>query len=131
VSFEGSALSEWEFVRAVAEEADCLLLFDVNNVYVSSVNHGIDPLAYLDAMPVERVQQIHLAGHEDCGDFLIDTHGEAVADPVWSLYESAVRHFGPVSTMIERDTNIPPLEALLVELDEARGIADRALARAA
>ncbi|MGQ0836576.1 MAG: MNIO family bufferin maturase [Gammaproteobacteria bacterium] len=131
VSFRASALTEWEFVRAVAEEADCLLLLDVNNVYVSSVNHEIDAFAYLDAIPVDRVQQMHLAGHEDCGEYLIDTHDQPVADPVWSLYEAAVQRFGPVATMIERDGNIPPLHELLAELDEARHLADRALARAA
>ncbi|MGH8284373.1 MAG: MNIO family bufferin maturase, partial [Steroidobacteraceae bacterium] len=131
VSFRASALTEWEFVRAIAEEADCLLLLDVNNVYVSSVNHEIDAFAYLDAIPVDRVQQMHLAGHEDCGEYLIDTHDQPVADPVWSLYEAAVQRFGPVATMIERDGNIPPLHELLAELDEARRLADRALARAA
>jgi len=131
VTFRHSSLSEWEFLRAVADEADCLVLLDVNNVYVSSINHGIDARAYIDAMPRERVQQIHLAGHENCGDYLIDTHGEAVPDPVWSLYAYAVSRFGPVTTMIERDTNIPPLPALLAELEEARRVAARALARAA
>lgn len=131
VSFRASALTEWEFVRAIAEEADCLLLLDVNNVFVTSVNHEIDAFAYLDAIPVDRVQQMHLAGHEDCGEYLIDTHDQPVADPVWSLYEAAVQRFGPVATMIERDGNIPPLHELLAELDEARRLADRALARAA
>jgi uncharacterized protein len=82
-------------------------------------------------MPVERVQQIHLAGHERCGELLIDTHGEPVPDPVWSLYAAALRRFGPVSTMIERDTHIPPLPVLLAELEQARRCADHALARAA
>lgn len=131
VSFRASALTEWEFVRAIAEEADCLLLLDVNNVFVTSVNHEIDAFAYLDAIPVDRVQQMHLAGHEDCGEYLIDTHDQPVADPVWSLYEAAVQRFGSVATMIERDGNIPPLRELLAELDQARHLADRALARAA
>ncbi|HKZ74683.1 MAG TPA: DUF692 domain-containing protein [Steroidobacteraceae bacterium] len=131
VGFQASTLTEWEFVAAVAEEADCLVLLDVNNVYVSSVNHEIDALTYLDAIPAQRVQQIHLAGHENCGDYLIDTHGEPVPDPVWALYTAAVRRFGAVTTMIERDSNIPPLDALLAELDQARRIAARSLARAA
>jgi uncharacterized protein len=131
VAFAASTLTEWEFVAAVAGEADCLLLLDVNNVYVSSVNHEIDALAYLDAMPAHRVQQIHLAGHENCGDYLIDTHGEAVPDPVWALYAAAVRRFGAVTTMIERDMHVPPLDTLLPELEHARRIAERTLARAA
>jgi uncharacterized protein len=131
VGFRASALTEWEFARAVVEEADCLLLLDLNNVYVSSINHGFDPLTYLDAMPVDRVQQFHLAGHEDAGELLIDTHGEPVPEPVWALYESAVRRFGTVSTLIERDTHIPPLPALLAELEHARRLNDQALARAA
>lgn len=120
VNFSGSQMSEWEFLTAVCERADCLLLFDVNNIYVSSINHDFDPLAYLDGIPGKRVQQIHIAGHEDHGDYIIDTHDHPVADPVWDLYAEAIRRFGPVSTMIERDDNIPPLNELLEELDRAR-----------
>ena len=131
VSFRDSRLTEWEFLEAVAAESDCLILLDVNNIYVSSVNHEFDPHDYLNAMPAERVQQIHLAGHEDHGDYLIDTHDHPVPDPVWDLYRAAVRRFGNVSTMIERDANIPPLEELCAELAAARTVAARALARAA
>ena len=131
VTYRDSQLSEWEFLREVAQRADCLLLLDVNNIYVSSVNHEFDPLDYLQAIPVDRVQQIHLAGHENHGDYLIDTHDHPVPDPVWELYDAAVRRFGSVSTMIERDDNIPPLEELCSELDAARQLAERALARAA
>jgi uncharacterized protein (UPF0276 family) len=131
VTFRDSRLSEWEFLRAVAEEADCLILLDVNNIYVSSINHEFDPLDYLNAIPVERVQQIHLAGHENHGDYLIDTHDHPVPDPVWELYAAAVRRFGNVSAMIERDANIPPLEELCRELDAARVLAKRTLAQAA
>jgi uncharacterized protein (UPF0276 family) len=131
VTFRDSPLTEWEFLRAVAEQADCLILLDVNNIYVSSVNHEFDPHDYLNAIPVERVQQFHIAGHENHGDYLIDTHDHPVPDPVWSLYDAAVRRFGNVSTMIERDANIPPLEELCAELDTARRLAERALARAA
>jgi hypothetical protein len=131
VTFRDSRLTEWEFLRAVAEQADCLILLDVNNIYVSSVNHEFDPHDYLNAIPVERVQQFHIAGHENHGDYLIDTHDHPVPDPVWSLYDAAVRRFGNVSTMIERDANIPPLEELCAELDTARRLAERALARAA
>jgi len=131
VTYRDSQVSEWEFLREVAQRADCLLLLDVNNIYVSSVNHEFDPLDYLQAIPVDRVQQIHLAGHENHGDYLIDTHDHPVSDPVWELYDAAVRRFGSVSTMIERDDNIPPLEELCSELDAARRLAERALARAA
>lgn len=131
VSFRDSRLTEWEFLKAVAESSDCLILLDVNNVYVSSVNHEFDPHDYLNAIPVERVQQIHLAGHENHGDYLIDTHDHPVPDPVWDLYSAAVRRFGNVSTMIERDANIPPLEELCAELAAARSVAAQALARAA
>lgn len=131
VSFRDSRMTEWQFLRAVAEEADCLILLDVNNIYVSSVNHGFDPYEYLNSMPVERVQQIHLAGHQNHGDYLIDTHDQAIPDPVWDLYGAAVRRFGRVSTMIERDANVPPLADLLSELDAARRASERALAAAA
>jgi uncharacterized protein (UPF0276 family) len=131
VTYRDSQLTEWEFLREIAQRADCLLLLDVNNIYVSSVNHEFNPLDYLNAIPVDRVQQIHLAGHENHGDYLIDTHDHPVPDPVWELYDAAVRRFGNVSTMIERDANIPPLEELCCELDAARQLAERALARAA
>ncbi|HKE44881.1 MAG TPA: DUF692 domain-containing protein [Steroidobacteraceae bacterium] len=131
LSFHTSTLSEHEFLRAVAEQADCLILLDVNNVYVSSVNHGFDPLAYLDAMPVNRVRQVHLAGHDDHGPCLVDTHDRTVPAAVWELYVQAVRRFGAVPTSIERDANIPPLADLLAELDTARTLARVALSRAA
>jgi uncharacterized protein len=95
---------------------------------VSAVNHEFDPLEYLNAIPAERVQQIHLAGHEDHGDYLIDTHDHPVPDPVWDLYANAVRRFGAVSTMIERDDRIPPLEELCAELSRARTLCERTLA---
>jgi uncharacterized protein len=126
VSYESSQLTEWDFLAEVARRADCLILLDVNNVYVNSVNHEFDPLVYLDAIPVARVQQIHLAGHERRDDGLIvDTHDAPVAEAVWSLYEHARRRFGDVATMIERDSNIPPLAELVAELDRARSIAAR------
>jgi uncharacterized protein len=131
VTYRDSQVTEWEFLSEIARRADCLILLDVNNIYVSSVNHEFDPLDYLNAIPVDRVQQIHLAGHENHGDYLIDTHDHPVPDPVWELYSAAVRRFGSVSTMIERDANIPPLEELCAELDAARQLAERTLARAA
>jgi uncharacterized protein len=123
VSYLQSEMSEWEFLSAVVERADCLILLDVNNIYVSSYNHDFDPRAYLDGVPVERVQQFHLAGHTNHGHYIVDTHDHPVIDPVWDLYAHAVRRFGQVSTMIERDDNIPPLDELLAELDLARAIA--------
>ena len=131
VDFAHSVLPEWEFLKAVAEQADCLILLDVNNIYVNSHNHGFDPLSYLRGVPARRVQQIHLAGHSRNGELLIDTHDHAVPEPVWALYAEAVRRFGAVATMIERDDRIPPLEELLVELDRARAIAAGSLAAAA
>jgi uncharacterized protein len=122
VTFRDSRLSEWEFLTAIAERADCLILLDVNNIYVSAMNHGFDALEYLNAIPPERVQQIHLAGHENHGDYLIDTHDHPIIDPVWDLYVAAVRRFGAVSTMIERDDHIPPLAELCAELERARAL---------
>jgi len=129
VSYRQSGMTEWEFLREVAERADCLILLDVNNVYVSSINHGFDPLAYLRGIPVERVQQFHLAGHRRQGQYLVDTHDQPICEEVWQLYRAAVERFGPLSTMIERDDNIPEIEVLLAELERARAIA--APARAA
>lgn len=130
VSFRDCPLTEWQFLAEIAARADCLILLDVNNIYVSAVNHEFDPLEYLDAIPPERVQQIHLAGHENHGDYLVDTHDHPVPDPVWELYASAIRRCGAVSTMIERDDRIPPLAELCAELDQARALAARALADA-
>jgi uncharacterized protein (UPF0276 family) len=127
VSYTVSQMSEWEFLAAVAERADCLILLDINNIYVSACNHGFDPLAYLEGVPPQRVQQFHLAGHSHNGEHLIDTHDHPIIDPVWRLYAEALRRFGPVSTMIERDDNIPPLAELLAELEQARRIGREAL----
>ena len=125
VAYRVSALTEWEFLSEIARRADCLILLDVNNIYVSARNHGFDPDAYLDGIPAERVQQIHLAGHRNCGDYIIDTHDAPVIDPVWRLYERAIERFGSVATMIERDDRIAPLRELLDELEQARAIAQR------
>jgi uncharacterized protein (UPF0276 family) len=123
LDYRGSEMSEWEFLREVAEAADCLLLLDVNNIYVSSINHGFDAIRFLRHLPVGRVQQIHLAGHSDHGDYIVDTHDHPVAEPVWALYREACLQFGAVATMIERDANIPALGELIAELDRARAIA--------
>lgn len=131
VEFSDAQLTESEFLAEIANCCDCGILLDINNVYVSAFNHGFDPLHYLAKIPGERVRQIHLAGHSNCGDYIIDTHDAPVIDPVWKLYAAAVERFGPVPTMIERDDRIPPLADLLAELDRARQIAANALRREA
>ncbi len=131
VTWQASEYTEWEFLAAIAEEADCSILMDVNNVYVSSQNHGFDPLDYLQGIPVQRVGQMHLAGHSHNGSLIIDTHDHPVPDPVWELYGHAVARFGSVPTMIERDARIPPLGELLVELDHARALSAEVVEAAA
>jgi uncharacterized protein (UPF0276 family) len=131
LTYSTSAMTEWDFLTGIAEQADCLLLLDVNNVYVSSVNHRFDALDFLAAIPTNRVRQIHLAGHRDNGSHIIDTHDAPVAPAVWELYGHAVRRFGAVATMIERDDNIPALDDLVAELDVARTIAAQQLQAAA
>ena len=131
VSYTSSAMSEWEFLTALARRTGCRLLLDVNNVYVSSRNHGFDPREFLDGVPVEAVQQFHLAGHLDLGTHVIDTHDAPVRAEVWDLYAHAVRRFGQVSTLLERDDNIPPLEELVAELGHARTVARHAVSEAA
>lgn len=123
VSFKGSTMTEWDFLNEVSRRADCLILFDINNIYVSARNHGFDPMAYIDAIDPARVRQFHLAGGTDYGDYVIDTHDRDVPEPVWALYAAALKRFGPVSSMIERDANIPEFPELLAELDVARRIA--------
>ncbi|MBI3715388.1 MAG: DUF692 domain-containing protein [Betaproteobacteria bacterium] len=123
VSFAQSTMTEWEFLSEIARRSDCLILLDINNIFVSAFNNGFDPLAYLDGVPAKRVRQFHLAGHEHHGDFIIDTHDAPVIDAVWDLYGKAVARFGPGSTMIERDDHIPPLSELLTELGRAREVA--------
>lgn len=124
VTYNSSAMTEWEFMTAVAEEANSLILLDINNVYVSAFNHHFDPLDYLRGIPVNRVQQFHLAGHCNLGTHIIDTHDHDIIDKVWDLYRFAVKHYGYVSTMIERDDNLPPIAELLLELQQARTIAE-------
>lgn len=126
VSYQADEMWEWEFLAALARRSGCELLLDVNNVYVSSVNHRFDPKDFIDAMPARQVRQIHLAGHEDHGRYIIDTHDHPIADPVWALYAYTVGRLGQVPTMIERDDHIPPLADLVAELDVARGLAAQA-----
>lgn len=122
VTYKASDMQEWEFIKAIAEEADCLILLDVNNIYVSGFNHDFDPKTYIDHIPSERVWQIHLAGHENNGDFIVDTHDHPVIDEVWALYDYTLSKMGNVTTMIERDDHIPPLPELIKEIDRARKI---------
>jgi uncharacterized protein len=131
LTYRSSEMTEWEFIAALTAEADCDLLLDVNNVYVSSVNHGFDARSFIDAMPAARVRQIHLAGHSRQADLLIDTHDTAVPEPVWELYRHTMQRLGAVPTMIERDGNIPALPELLAELDHARRLAPDPAVRAA
>ena len=120
VTFRSSTLSEPEFLARLCELADCRLLLDVNNVYVSSVNHDFDPLEYVRNVPHERIVQFHLAGHTACGSHLVDTHDGPVVDPVWRLYREAHRLTGGVATLLEWDARIPPFPAVQAELHKAR-----------
>jgi len=123
ITFAQSEMTEWEFVSELARRTGCWLLFDVNNVYVSAFNHGFSAIDFLNGMPRNQVVQFHVAGHSHEETHIIDTHDHPVCDEVWDFYREAIRYFGPVSTMIERDDNIPPLAELVEELDHARGIA--------
>lgn len=130
LTFPEDEMAEWEFIAAMAQRTGCALLLDVNNVHVSSRNHGFDADAYIAALPHDRVRQVHLAGHTP-GEIVIDTHDRAVCDDVWALYQRTMRLLGPVATMIERDDAIPPLAELLAELDQARALAEGARVREA
>jgi hypothetical protein len=120
VTFADSTMSEWEFISRMAADADCGLLLDVNNVYVSSVNHDFDPVEYLRNYPHERVVQFHLAGHTNCGTHCIDTHDGHVVDPVWELYKLAHELTGGVSTLVEWDASIPPFDVVHQEVLKAK-----------
>lgn len=123
LTFADDAMTEWEFLSEITARTGCHLLLDINNIYVSGINHGFDPLTYLEAIPADRVRQIHLAGHSAGRDgLLIDTHDHPVPDPVWALYAQVINRFGAVAVMIERDDDIPPLDELLAELDMARAL---------
>ena len=122
----GQEMSELDFIRAVLEEADCGLLLDVNNIYVNSVNHRYDPVEFLKGLPGERIVYGHIAGHyNEAEDLIVDTHGADVIDPVWELLDTAYQHFGVFPTLVERDFNIPPLQALMQEVDQVRDIQHR------
>ena len=124
LQFSDSSISEWEFFAEVVRRSGCGILLDVNNIYVSSVNHGFDALAYLDAIAPQAVQEIHLAGFDSNGACLIDTHGKPVHGPVWNLYGEALSRLGPVPTLIEWDTDLPALEVLLDDARKAQEILD-------
>jgi uncharacterized protein (UPF0276 family) len=127
LAYKDSEMPEWDFVAQIAEKADCGILFDCNNIYVSGKNHDFDPNEYVDAMPKGRVVQMHLAGHTDKGTYLLDTHSDHVADPVWDLYRRATARFGAVATLIEWDEEIPELDVVANEAVKARAIRDEAL----
>jgi len=127
MSFAESTLSEWEFLSAVSDEADCGILLDINNVFVSAFNHGFSAEQYIDSVPTERVVQFHMAGHADHGSYLLDSHDHPVREEVWMLYERAAKRFGPISTLVEWDDNIPEFEVLAGTADTARMRASSAL----
>ncbi len=127
LSYKESEMPEWDFVAEIAEKADCGILFDCNNIYVSGKNHDFDPNDYVDAMPTGRVVQMHLAGHTDKGTYLLDTHSDHVADPVWDLYRRATARFGAVATLIEWDEDIPTLDVVAAEAMKARAVREEAL----
>ena len=127
LTFTGSTLSEWEFLAELAKRADCGILLDVNNVYVSALNHGFDPETYLRALPVDSTWQIHLAGHIDRGSYLLDTHSRPVCEQVWDLYRLATRRFGARATLVEWDEDIPDWDTLEAESRRARAVQREAL----
>ena len=131
LEFTDSTIPEWEFLREVACRAGCGILLDVNNIYVNAVNHHFDPMLYLAAIPATYIGEIHLAGFQDTGEILIDTHGTAVSDPVWALYKAAIARLGPIPTLIEWDTDIPPLNVLMAEAEKANEILANAVPHAA
>ncbi len=120
LTYKDSGMPEWEFLAEIAEKADCGLLFDCNNVYVSARNHGFDGNSYVDGVPQDRIVQVHLAGHTDKGKYLLDTHSDHVREEVWALYKRTLRRTGAVSTLIEWDEDIPTWEVLAAEAQMAR-----------
>ncbi len=128
MTYRASAMFEWEFVAEIAERADCGLLLDCNNVYVSAKNHGLHPELHIDAMPADRVVQMHLAGHTEKGTYVLDTHAGPVAGEVWSLYRRAISRCGAVSTLVEWDDEIPEWDVLAAEAAKARGVRAEVLA---
>jgi uncharacterized protein (UPF0276 family) len=130
MAFADSTMTEWEFISAIAEEADCGILLDINNIFVSAFNHRFDANDYVDAVPAERVVQYHLAGHSDHGTHLLDTHDHPIRDEVWALYERAARRFGAVSAIVEWDDNIPEFAELARIANRAHSIFDATVSKA-
>ena len=131
LTYKNSIMQEWEFLLEITERADCDILLDINNIYVSARNHGFDAEHYLRAVDTDRVKEMHLAGYEDQGSHLLDTHGEAIHPPVWQLYRSAVKQLGSVPTLIEWDNNIPEFSVLQAEGQKAEAILSQVLHDAA
>ena len=127
LTYNQSEMEEWEFINEIARRAGCKILFDINNIYVSARNHGFSAQTFLQSIKPEYVQQFHLAGHSDYGDYVIDTHDHDVPPAVWDLYKEALQKFGFISTLIERDDNIPPFPDLYSEMQHARDIAQQTL----
>ena len=121
--------TEWAFLDALTQLSGCELLLDVNNVYVSARNHGFDPWEFISSLPAEKIRQLHLAGHSDYGDYVIDTHDQPISDPVWALYQKTLERLGPVATLIERDDHYPPFETLMAELIKARQLGQQVVER--
>jgi hypothetical protein len=127
VEFASSEMTEWEFLAEICNSTGCKLLLDINNIYVSAFNHGFSPTEFVHSVPADNIMQFHLAGHQNNGNHLIDTHDHPICEGVWDLYQTALKRFGEVPTMIERDDRIPPLPELLDELATARTIAESIL----
>lgn len=125
MKFAETTLDEVDFISELAEQADCLLLIDVNNIYVNHINQGVDVEKYLKCLPYERIKEIHLAGFDDRGDFILDAHNNPVAKPVWQLYEKLIQHIPHVPTLIEWDNDIPSLKCLMGEAQKAEVIANK------
>jgi hypothetical protein len=122
LTFQHSEMTEWEFLAELARRADCGILLDINNIFVSAHNHGFDPLAYLDGVPGDRIRQLHLAGHSELGELLLDTHDHEVPGGVWDLYRAFLERFGPRPTLIEWDEHVPPWDELEAQSRRAREI---------
>ena len=131
LEFTHSAMPEWEFVSEVSKKSGCGILLDINNIYVSATNHGFDANEYINAIPVDAVKEMHLAGFEDVGHTLIDTHGYAPCDEVWQLYQRALQRFGARPTLIEWDTDVPALDVLMTEASKAQVYLDESISHVA
>ena len=130
ITFKQSEFTEWEFLKKLTEKSGCLLLLDINNIYVNSMNHGFDPLEFINHIPIHAVQQFHLAGHTNKGNVILDTHDAPIIDKVWELFAIALKRFGKISTLIERDDCFPPFSELLAELALAKKITQEVFADA-